>query len=710
MLEIREEDFIEEMEENLEEIESILVNTQEIEKLPVFMVKNLFQNIQGLASFNEYPLIHKLSQAMVLFFEHIDYLQAPVTQNFFDIILIAKVYIKQLLSSIHDPEFHASIEKILEMLNKAASGTVVDVDETYMKDIVSFKLKRAEKEDEVKIDLTQQVPVQIKTIDNIVVKLNELILTQYQMKKKIEEIYQFGANFKKLLNHPQTTADDFKREQKKLELIENEINSYILKLDTSSFQMQEYILSLRMVPLSLLTDEIQLIALKTAQEFNKEIELNTIHNSIMVDKIILENLKIPLLNIVTNAIEHGIERPEERESKGKKRQGKLQIRAFESSGRIRLIVEDDGNGIHYDAIRQSAIQLFPHRKNQILKTIPEKLNRLLFIKGITAHNQEGKGFGLSDSIKSIKAIKGKISLKNRKTQGVRFHLSFPKSLTTFYGYFIKSGGEKFFIPSIYISEILIVHQNDILDLSTMQAVKLRKDIVPVYPLTALSEGKNSSSTKFPLLIVKSHNETIGIIVDEVLYHTVAIYKPLPQLLQSISALQGIVFDEDFKIVNILYIPKIIQMLKETKNIDYKEQYSENNISYKSVLIIDDSAVNREITTVMLKRNRFSVETAIDGIEGLQKIKGKNYHLIITDTNMPRMDGLTFIENCRKVNGYEKTPIVVLAPSQEAIDRDFYQKAGADQIHFKADFDRDIFIEDIKQLLGMNDEKTEDSSH
>jgi len=293
-------------------------------------------------------------------------------------------------------------------------------------------------------------------------------------------------------------------------------------------------------------------------------------------------------------------------------------------------------------------------------------------------------------------------LISKKDQGVTVSMSFPKSLTTVSGFFVTSCKEKFLIPSTFISEIVYIDKNDVIDLLTKYAIKLRNDIIPIYPLSGIIKPSLSTvQNKLQIIIVEEFGEKIGIIVDEILYHSSLIYKPMPKNIEKLKMLQGIVFDEEYKIVNILYIPEIIKRLKKIRNIEFREKFSNDNMMYKNILIVDDSEINREIEINIIKKITplINVDHAENGIDALEKTKNKIYNLIITDSSMPKMDGVTFIENLRKEEKYSNVPVIAVISSDDPETGNNFKRIGVNDILNKSYFNREMFIETINRLLN-----------
>ena len=358
----------------------------------------------------------------------------------------------------------------------------------------------------------------------------------------------------------------------------------------------------------------------------------------------------------------------------------------------------------FEAIREKALNLFPDSKEEIDEMNDNSLSTFLFKPGFTTKkkisNLSGRGVGLNIVQHNIENVKGKITLSSEKGEGTTFTLSLPLSLATVDGFFIASQEERFLIPAAFVREILIVEKDDILSILNRNVIRVRDQIIPVYPLASLlDKDVSTSQDKFSVIVVESLGDTIGIIVDSVIQFASLIYKPLPGNLVKLKVLQGIVFDENFDIINILYIPDLINRFKGVRSIEFRKRFSNEDKEYKKILVVDDSLSTREIEKSILELDGYNVELAVDGIDALEKMRDQYFHLILTDLQMPRMDGFTLIENIRRQEKFSKTPIIVV--SSEA-NKDTVQKLksiGANTTFNKRDFDRGSLLQKVRELIG-----------
>ncbi len=437
----------------------------------------------------------------------------------------------------------------------------------------------------------------------------------------------------------------------------------------------------------------------------KEIEFSTYGTDILLDKFILERLHDPIIHIVRNAVDHGLETPEERIRAGKPPTGKIEIRCSAESGNIVIRIVDDGRGFDYEKIRSRAAEMNPAQAEEIRQMEESALNSFLFVSGFSTKDEitdlSGRGVGLDIVKHNIEKLKGKISLTSKKGEGTEFKLSLPLSLATVDGFFVTAGGEKFLIPAAFVKEITIVKEDEQLDLLNKKGYRLRDTIIPLYPLSAIldKDVEEGDRKNLFVVVVESFGEVVGIIVDSVIQYTSLIYKPVPKNLSKLKLIQVIVFDESFNIINILFIPEIMNRFKRIRNIDTRRKFSTSRREFKKILVVDDSYSTREIEKSILELENYNVTTAVDGIDGLQKLKEQQYHLIITDIHMPRMDGLTFVENLRKDEKCRNIPIIVVSSDEDPEKRNKFEAVGANAFIVKSEFDRGNLVKEVRDLIG-----------
>ncbi len=569
---------------------------------------------------------------------------------------------------------------------------------------------------EVRVSDYETIRVKISKMDRIIKQFNNLIIKQFQFKKENDLLQELEGRFKVLTtaggsapgNGGGKDPELTRKENECLKLIQQirkNFSTGITLLERSAFEVQEEVYSLRMLPLDLILAPLAKMVEVMAMGLEKEVEFTVSGGDIMLDKIILEKLNDPIIHILRNALDHGIESPMDRTAKSKPPAGRISVDCHLESGNIIIRVADDGKGIDYERIRRKSIALHPMQEEEILSMDDAALNAFIFTSGFSTNEKvkeiSGRGVGLDIVRYNVEQIKGKITLTSERDRGSAFILTLPLSLATVEGFFVFAGGEKFLIPANFVKEISIVKREQRLDLLNRNAIKLHDKIIPIYRLATIL-GKSTEERegdKLFVVVVESLGEMIGMVVDGVLQYASLIYKPLPRNLSKLKLMQGIVFDESYNIITILYIPEVMKRFKRTRSIEGRKKFSADRREYKKILVVDDSYSAREIQRSILELENYNVVTAGDGIEGLEALKTDHFHLIITDIKMPRMDGLTFVENLRQDEAYQKTPVIVISSVDDPETKQAFFGRGADAFIVKSEFDRGNLIQEVRGLIG-----------
>lgn len=560
----------------------------------------------------------------------------------------------------------------------------------------------------------ETIRVKLSRMEKIISQFNTLVLNQFHLKKEWGLINELEADFKELMavDANGSNGPDRLRHRKlqltclkRIRTLRKNFTSALCILEQSTLAARDEIYSLRMLPMSLILTPLEKMVAELAMTLDKEIDCTIQGGDILLDKLILEKLHDPLIHIVRNAIDHGLEAPDIRRGKGKPPAGKLRIDCYPESGSIIVKVSDDGRGLDYSKIREKAVAQNPLQADEIRTMDPAKLNMFIFSPGFSttdvARDLSGRGMGLDIVRCNIEQVKGRISLESSPDKGTTFILSLPLSLATVEGFFVSAGGETFLIPANFINEIAIVENSQRMAILDRWAVKLHGKVIPVYPLAAAlgRSWDDEPGDRIFVVVVESLGEMVGIRVDSVIQFASLIHKPLPKGLSAMNILQGVVFDENYNIVSILYIPQLMRRFKSIRDIETRRKFSADRRENKRVLVVDDSYSAREIQRSILELEDYAVETAGDGIEGLDQLKEQRFHLIITDIKMPRMDGLTFVENLRRDDQHGQTPVIVVSSVDDPEIRRQFTDRGADAFIVKSEFDRGNLVQAVRSLIG-----------
>ncbi len=546
-----------------------------------------------------------------------------------------------------------------------------------------------EEKNGISLDDVKSIRIKIEKINTIIDSYDSLIIREFKLKKTLELLRE----------------EEIRTGNPRLKRIRNNFKNDLDQLESRLFEVQDEIFNLRMLPLEIILEPLKRTIEKDAMDCGKEVRFEIPAKNVSLDKVVLEQLSDILLHLLRNALDHGIESSEERKNQGKNPVGTIRVTTESTATHLEMVIQDDGRGIDYEKVRERAIHRYPNREEEIKNMNENDLSSFLFVPGFSTTESvnalSGRGIGLDVVRTNMEKIKGKINFQTEKGKGTSFILSFPLSLASLQGMFVKSGGMKFLVPAQYISEITQCDEDDNINLQNRKLIQLRDTLLPVYNLSSIlkpSKPADRKNKKQTIIVVEYLGKKTGIEVETVQNYVSLVVKPLPPLLKNIRALQGVVFDENYSIVPILNIPEVLAKLRSLLSYDLKKFEIKTQKREYKILVVDDSFTTRQIEQTILSLEDYKVDTAVDGIDALEKIKNQKYDVIVSDIKMPRMDGCVLIENVRRQELNKDTPIIVVSSVYESEIKNRFMNAGANAFIIKSDFERGTLVSTVKELI------------
>jgi len=557
--------------------------------------------------------------------------------------------------------------------------------------------------------LDSSIRVDSETIDRSISLVNTLTIRQLRMRTASEQL----DLLEKRLTASYRTAPDAKAMRKDLAQMARAIRQYraqysdhLFEIEHGTQELRDTVIGMRMMPLSVVLERFPRMVEETASSLGKDVGITIVGDSVRLDRTVLAKLSDPLIHLVRNSIDHGIESPEKRKKAGKPERGSIRIECRTEGSRISVLVSDDGGGLDYPAIRAKAIALRPESEADIKRASDESLAHFLFQPGFTTRSTSsslsGRGIGLDIVKTNIEAAKGQIHLESVSGAGCRFTLLLPVSASTMDGMFVLCSGMKFFIPATTIGRTLLIDAADCFSIHQKELFKLDGVNIQLSELaTALQlEQKERNTDKLPVLLVRGAAETVGIAVERILGYDSLVYQPLPPGLRKNGLVQGIVFDTAFNIVPILNMWAVLDRLRSVRAMDTHRRFAASGAQEKpTILVVDDSISTREIEMSMLELEGYEVVGAFDGMDALEKIRETHFDLVVSDLNMPRMDGLQLLENIRNDDSIKNLRFVFVTTVDEPESRQKAESLGADRYILKSSFEQDDLIDTVRALVS-----------
>jgi two-component system, chemotaxis family, sensor kinase CheA len=707
------------LEETLENIQAIEQGILKLKKDPeneeiLNGILRALHTVKGSSRMLKFPGMEQIAHAMENLLKGVREQRYTLTPPFIQVMFMGCDLLKGGAAEIRrSKQDHPSPEAYLAVSERIYANEPFDLES--LRETISLAVKPEEGasagEEEVQPEQKntplpsgtdsgeyESIRVKLDSIENIMNTMNQIVIKQFQFKKIQEDLTILGNSFQEHMNELRKSREsvtlyrDFQEIQKGISNIRKGFSDQIMVIERNTYELQEQLMRLTMLPLELIFGSIPRMVEEVSTLLGKDVNCTMIGLDVLLDKTILEKLHDPIIHIVRNSLDHGLESPDERKAKGKSPRANLQISCVSEGGNIIIRIADDGRGVDHEKIKRQALERGLVSREQLEELSESDIYGFLFTPGFSTKEEvtdlSGRGVGLDIVRHNIHKVKGKITINSTPGEGTEFVLSLPLSLATVSGFFIRSGGSKTLIPSNFVDKIVRLDVKDKLTYYNKEAFKLGDQIVPLYPLFSLMGTPAPPAADFLYVVVlESVGEKIGVIVDSILQHVQLIYKPLPRNLQKLKLLQGIVFDETYSIINILFVPELIKAFKNIKSMDFLRGKLADRKESRRVLIVDDSLNTREIEKSILEMEDFEVFTAIDGIDGLERLKEQKVDLVITDIEMPRMDGITMIENIRKEERFRTLPIIVVSSHMEEEFRKKVLGAGANAYIVKSEFDR-----------------------
>ncbi|MCK6158747.1 Hpt domain-containing protein [Moraxella osloensis] len=452
-----------------------------------------------------------------------------------------------------------------------------------------------------------------------------------------------------------------------------ETENLLLQLSRIQTDLQEGLMDSRTVPFSRITPRLQRIVRQTATELGKSVELRILNDEGEIDRNILERITSPLEHMLRNAVDHGIEKSQERIESGKSRTGLITLEVLREGGEIVINLTDDGRGINVNAVRQKAIeQGLISAKDSSLKTLD--IMQYIFNAGLSTAKSvsqiSGRGVGMDVVQSEVKQLGGVVTVDSESGRGSRFTMRLPLTVAVSDALMVRAGDKYFAVPLVQIERVMRVNVDAIANFYTTnadsitidgQAYRLRYLNQILYgsdPVDALAH----QSSSVPVIIIRTDlGQRMALQVDMIAGSRIeVVVKPLGRHLSHIDGISAATIMGDGSVMLIL---DLVALMRNVSNIAKVEQQKANKSVKQAhkpvVLIVDDSVTVRKVTSRLLERNGYEAQVATDGIDALERLQEMLPEVIVLDIEMPRMDGFEVANHIRHNPRLKHIPIVMI---------------------------------------------------
>jgi chemosensory pili system protein ChpA (sensor histidine kinase/response regulator) len=445
------------------------------------------------------------------------------------------------------------------------------------------------------------------------------------------------------------------------------------------------VLTMRMESVSILAPRLQRIVRETCRQTGKKAELEIIGDDLSLDTDVIKGLIDPLLHLLRNAVDHGIEAADIRRKKTKNETGKIQLTFIQQGDQVVLTLKDDGMGIDADKIYQAALKKGLVNKDKKLSN-EEKL-RLILLSGFSTRDKvtqtSGRGVGMDVVNTAVKNLSGNISIRGDKDKGSEIQIQVPLTLSAANILLVEVLGNTLAIPNISIQQIYYLTPNSVEQKEGKLFVDYQKQSIPLLPLSTLLSWSSSrfiTDKSQSVLIVEHQSQHYALYIDQILNPLHITIKTLKPWMTNVTGVNGVCLLPNGIVAPVLNLfdlmrTAITTALNSPINITDSATI---NINQNKILVVDDSLSNRTALRLMIEALGHEVCTAVDGVDALQQIEKSLFKLIITDLEMPNMNGLEMVESLRTWAGTKELPIIMVTSRSTAKHRKLADQSGVDE--------------------------------
>lgn len=497
-----------------------------------------------------------------------------------------------------------------------------------------------------------------------------------------------------------TTA--FREDHKRLEFIANEL--------------EEGIRTVRLLPLSTIFNLYPRMVRDIGRELGKDVHLVIEGGDTTADKQIIEEMKDPLMHMIRNSVDHGLESADVRKRRGKPPAGTIKLRAYQTATNIVIEVSDDGGGLDTEAIKRTALKRKLCREDELAAMAPEQVHALIFAPGFSTRefitDLSGRGVGMDVVRANVDRLKGSIKVETVPKQGSLFRIRLPLTLATMHVLIVALADNTYAIPVESVHTTRLVAPDDIFPIEGRETLALEGQPVSLVRLADLLVVRQKRTARqrerWPLLdgdarpcvILTDGTERIGFFVDALVDEQEVVLKPHSSVLGRIPNVSGSAILGTGEVCVILNPQDLIRSAASRTDLLALERQAEaaGGDRQRVILLAEDSITTRTQEKRILEAAGYEVVTAVDGADALNKLSARSIDAVVSDVEMPNLDGFNLTQAVRRHPKYKDLPVILVTSLSRDEDRQRGMEVGANAYLTKPTFDQKVLLDTLRRLL------------
>jgi two-component system, chemotaxis family, sensor kinase CheA len=573
------------------------------------------------------------------------------------------------------------------------------------------------------------IRVKAHTLDGLMTQADELSIAKLRIAQRVEDVTQlldFWEEWSRdttKWKHQQANSAEalqkfFELNSQRLQQLGNLLSQVRAqstedtnRLEAVANGLESGLRKLRLMPLSSIFNLFPRMIRDISKQQHKEIRFEIEGGDILVDKKILEEIKDPLTHLLRNAVDHGIEPTSERLENGKAALASLCLRGTSVGDQLVIEVLDDGRGIDIAAIRQTALRKGLHTEAELDMMPSTQIQSLIFAAGFstrtTVTELSGRGMGLDVVRDNVERLKGTIEVESTANKGSTFRLCVSSNLATTHALIVSVNQIPYAIPLDAIETMLRVSRQDLFNVEGTPNLTWKDRPIQVAwladllelpvqsPASVMAEDQHSTLS---CVILKVGKRYLAVMVDTLLDQQMLVLKPQSKLLKRVRNVMGATLLGSGEICMVLNPQDLLKSAFKGKGVASLTEHFMEVRAKTRVLLVEDSIPIRTQVKRILEGAGFDVTTAVDGLDGFNKIRTRGFDAVVSDVEMPNMTGLELTSRIRQYDEFEELPIILVTTLAKEEDKRRGADAGANAYLTKGDFDQSLLIQTLRRLV------------
>ncbi|MDI6843749.1 MAG: response regulator [Anaerosomatales bacterium] len=584
-------------------------------------------------------------------------------------------------------------------------------------------------EEKLQTRVQQTVRIRTEQVDRLLNLVSEVVISQikaeqhardlrvaqalandlYQAWRRVNASLAFDVQRAGAASDDLGIIDEMVAELKnRMNLMLKEYSDEVSRASTVVADLQEHSMAIRMLPVSTVFNAFPRAVRDLARQFKKEVDLVIEGGDTELDKKVLEEINDPLIHIMRNAVDHGIEPVEKRRELGKPEKGTIRLAARQEGDHIVIEISDDGAGIDPAAVKAAAVRKGYITESEAKSMSDREATYLIFEAGFSTSpiitEISGRGVGM-DVVREfiVDKLKGSLDVESRPGEGTTFRLTIPLTLAIIRALLVRVSGQMFAIPTASIEETLRIDPAEVIKAEGREVIRRQRRTIPLVHLRdvlGLPAGEEAETRKLPVVTIGFSGHRMGFLVDAFVGEQQIVIKTLGSHLKHVDNVAGVTILGAGEVVPILNVPDLManarRMTGKTAGTRVKPAEERGP---RRVLICEDSFTTRELERSIFEAAGYVVETATDGAAGLTKLRGGlQVDAVVTDVQMPNMTGFELTRAIKSDDALKDIPVIIVTSLEREEEKAEGIEAGADAYITKSVFNQDTLLDTVERLI------------